>query len=408
MRLSANRTSAGLPGVTSSPHGTRPHVVHVLDRLSVGGMETVLLDVIAATRTEYSHHVICLRERGVRAVRAEAMGVSVESIDKRAGKDLAAYGRLWRRLQALSPAIVHSYNIGALEACVPARLAGVKYIVHAEHGRDVSDPYGENRKYRLMRRALAPLISRFVPVSRDLAAWLIRDIGIAERKVVPVCNGIDTARFAPDESSGYPRHSSANPAAPDKRPIAIGSVGRLDAVKGFDTLIDAFAVLCRRFPDRPMTLEIVGDGPERGNLVRCIEDLGLVDRVVLAGPRDDVETFLQSLDIYVCSSVAEGIALTVLEAMAAARPVVATRVGGNPELVDAGHTGVLVEPKAPEALADALAAYVENPQAAAAAGRAGRARAVAEFDLAVMADRYRALYGQLLGRSRTTRASTVN
>jgi glycosyltransferase involved in cell wall biosynthesis len=157
-----------------------------------------------------------------------------------------------------------------------------------------------------------------------------------------------------------------------------------------------------------MTLTIVGDGPEREYLARRIGDLGLGDQVELSGPRDDVEVFLRALDLYVCSPIAEGIALTVLEAMATALPVVATRVGGNPELIEPARTGTLVEPNSPSELAEAITGYVENPQAAAAAGRTGRASAVAEFDTGVMADRYRALYGQLLRDRRGADTETAN
>ncbi|HET7314043.1 glycosyltransferase, partial [Salinisphaera sp.] len=150
----------------------RPRVVHVIDRLSVGGMESVALAVIGATVDRYEHVIVGLRERGDLAARAEAMGVPVESIDKRPGKDPAAYVRLRRRLRALAPDIVHSYNIGAIDAAVPARLAGCRHVVHAEHGRDAADPNGSNTKYRWLRRLLAPTISRFVPVSADLARWL--------------------------------------------------------------------------------------------------------------------------------------------------------------------------------------------------------------------------------------------
>lgn len=370
---------------------TRPRVTHVIDRLGLGGMESVALAVMDATRDRYEHIVIGLRERGELAVRAEAMGVAVESIDKQAGKDPAAYGRLYRRLRVLAPDIVHSYNIGAIDAALPARLAGCRRIVHAEHGRDAADPNGTHAKYRWLRRLLAPAISRFVPVSADLARWLTEDIRIPASRIALIRNGIDTARFAPGEV----RDVAGLPSA-DGRTRIIGTIGRLDPVKGFDDLIEAMARLSRMPDAPPVHLVIVGDGPERARLTERIQALGLEARVTLIGQRDDAEALLRRFDVYVCASIAEGIALTVLEAMATGLPVIATAVGGNPELVADGETGVLVTPRAPDTLAAALACLLADPERARAMGQAGRRRVEAEFSVASMVAGYCALYDDLL------------
>lgn len=371
----------------------RPRVVHVIDRLGVGGMESVALAVIAATRDRYDHVVIGLRERGELAARAEALGVAVESIDKQPGKDPAVYLRLYHRLRALAPDIVHSYNIGALDAAVPARLAGCRHVVHAEHGRDAADPNGSNHKYRWLRRVIAPAISRFVPVSADLARWLERDVRIPRSKIELIRNGIDTERFAPGEAAVLPGLPLINAAT-----RVIGTVGRLDPVKGFDHLLDAMAVLAARRDIPPVHLVVVGGGPEHEHLAGRIRELGLQAQVTLAGQRDDADALLKHFDVYVCSSIAEGIALTVLEAMASGLPVVATAVGGNPELVADGETGLLVPARQPQALAEALARVLSAPERAQAMGQAARRRAQAEFSVASMVAGYCSLYDALLAR----------
>ncbi|MGN8199916.1 glycosyltransferase [Salinisphaera sp. RV14] len=371
----------------------RPRVVHVIDRLGVGGMESVALAVIAATRDRYAHHIIGLRDRGELAARAEALGVTVDSIDKQPGKDPAAYLRLYRRLRALAPDIVHSYNIGAIDAAVPARLAGCRYIVHAEHGRDAADPNGSNARYRWLRRLLAPAISRFVPVSADLAGWLARDVRIPRSKIVLIRNGIDTERFAPGEAAVVPGLPAIEAGT-----RVIGTVGRLDPVKGFDHLLDAVAVLTARSGMPPLHLVIVGDGPEKERLAGRVRELGLDGRVTLAGQRDDADAWFKHFDVYVCASIAEGIALTVLEAMASGLPVVATAVGGNPELVADGETGLLVPARRPEAMASALARVLSAPERAQAMGQAARRRVQAEFSVASMVAGYCSLYDALLAR----------
>ena len=385
--------SAGMNTDMSEATSRQPVIVHVLDQFEIGGMETVALNVIAGSRERYRHVIVCLRGRGMLAPRAEALGADVHAVDKNAGKDIGAYLRLRRLLRRLNPDLVHTYNIGALDVAFWARLAGVKRVVHAEHGRDVADPQGRNPKYRRLRRLMAPLIRAFVPVSADLERWLIEDVGIARAKVNLIRNGIDIERFRP-VVAGQPRGSHELITAGD---IVIGSVGRLDAVKAFATLIDAFARLAAELPDQPLRLLLVGDGPERHALAQQAIALGLGDRVVLAGARDDVPQLLQAMDVYVCSSIAEGIALTILEAMGTALPVVATAVGGNPELVVPGDTGTLVPASDATALADALRAFVVSPGTIKTAGQAGRERVCEQFSLDAMTARYCQLYDRVLG-----------
>ncbi|HET7313027.1 glycosyltransferase, partial [Salinisphaera sp.] len=265
--------------------------------------------------------------------------------------------------------------------------------VHAEHGRDAADPNGSNTKYRWLRRLLAPTISRFVPVSADLARWLEQDVRIPRSRIRLIRNGIDIARFAPGSRvpvEGLP--------APDADTRVIGTVGRLDPVKGFDDLLQAMAKLVARRDLPRLHLVVVGDGPEHERLRERIASLGLEERVTLAGQRDDADALLRLFDVYVCSSIAEGIALTILEAMATGLPVVATAVGGNPELVRDGETGLLTPARQPEALADALARVLAQPERARAMGEAARRRVEAEFSIDAMVDGYIKLYDELLAR----------
>jgi sugar transferase (PEP-CTERM/EpsH1 system associated) len=231
---------------------------------------------------------------------------------------------------------------------------------------------------------LAPLVTQFVTVSRDLARWLIEDVRVPARKVRTIYNGVDTCSFSPGDREAA-RHGLG---VPDGWKV-VGTVGRLDPVKDHEGLIQAFA----RVPqDGPVLLVLVGDGPLRGRLATVVSRLDLQDRIRILGDRDDIPLLLRSFDVFVLPSVGEGVSNALLEAMATGLPVVATQVGGNQELVQDGVTGRLVEARCPEALAAVITAYLKNTELARRHGAAGRARVEREFSLTRMLAAYEELY----------------
>ena len=181
--------------------------------------------------------MVALTSSGPLAERLPA-GTPIHGLGKRPGLDPAAVVRLARTLRRLRPDIVHSRNWGALDAVLAARLVRVPAVIHGEHGREVADPAGLDPRRRRIRRALAPLVDRFVAVSHDLERWLVHTVGIAARKVVTIHNGVDTDRFS-DEGRAIGR--AALGVAADA--LVIGTVGRLDPVKDQRGLLDAFAAL---------------------------------------------------------------------------------------------------------------------------------------------------------------------
>lgn len=376
----------------------KPLIVHVLYRLDTGGMERIALTVIHHTHERYRHAVICLAGYG--ALRDELADADVPclSLDKRPGKDPGCYLRLWRALRKLKPDLVQTYNIGALDAAPVIRLAGVRRIVHAEHGRDVTDPNGDNPRYLRLRRWMAPFISRFVAVSRDLQHWLIERARIRPDKVMFIPNGIDVAAFDVARVPQRPRVLLGDFAPPGSALIA--NVARLDKVKDQAGLLDAFKLLQERAGQQDIgcRLIIVGGGPEHDDLQRRVEQLGLTQTVRLLGNRSDVAALLAESDVFVLSSIAEGMPLTLLEAMASGLPVVATDVGGVASLVENGTAGTLVPPRDPQTLADALGAYVADEALRRRHGDAGRVCVTARFSLDAMLSGYTALYDDLSGQ----------
>lgn len=374
----------------------KPLILHVLYRLDVGGMDRFVVTLVNHTGDRYRHAVVSLTEFGPMRGDIADPEVSCVALHKQPGKDWGCYLRFWRALRDLEPDVVHSYNLGALDLAPVAKLAGVRHVVHAERGRDVADPQGRNLKYRRLRRWMSPFIARWLPVSRDLEAWLTAEVGIDPLKVSCIPNGIDVRKYAGRETAAEVRPLTGDFAPPGT--LLVMNVGRLDAVKDQAGLIDAFDRLCNG--DTPAAanprLAIVGEGNERAALERRILQLGLGDRVRLLGNRNDVPALLAEADVFVLSSVGEGMPGVVLEAMASSLPVVATRVGGTGELVVDGETGTLVAPSDPDALAAAIDAYVRDPALRQRHGKAGRARAESRFSLDSMVSAYVALYDGLL------------
>ncbi len=374
----------------------RPLIVHVLYRLDTGGMERVMVSVINHTGKRYRHAVVCLAGFGAMRDEIRDTGVPCVTLGKRPGKDWRCHWRLWRLLRRLQPALVQTYNIGALDAAAMASLAGVRRIIHAEHGRDASDPHGRRRRYRLLRRLLQPFITRFVAVSGDLENWLRDEVGIRPRKITCIRNGIDTERYAVSPGLRLERRLLGGFAPPGTTLFA--NVGRLDAVKDQVGLVRAFHRLRELVSthDSDLRLVIMGEGAERTRIERQVARLQLEDAVLLLGNREDVATLLSECDVFVLSSLAEGIPLTVLEAMATGLPVVATDVGGVGEVVVHGVTGLLVPPSDERALARALGHYVGDRELRIHHGRSGRVRVQDKFELADMVSAYGALYDALL------------
>ena len=373
-----------------------PLVVHVIYALGTGGLENGLVNLINRTPpNRYRHAIICLTESGSFAGRITVPGVPIIALHKRPGHDPAMYWRLWRALRRLRPAIVHTRNMAALDTQLLGLLMPRTRRVHGEHGRDVHDLDGSNRRYRWLRRALAPLIQRFICVSQDLAQWLVEDVGIPGRKVVQLYNGVDHERFASPgpKPADWPAHWPADA-------LVVGTVGRLAAVKDQQTLIRALAHSFQMRPDlrKRVRCIVVGDGPERPALEVAIAAAGLGEAVWLAGDRVDVPALLGAMDLFLLPSLGEGISNTVLEAMAAGLPVIATHVGGNPELVIEGETGHLVPVGDPAALAAAVLPLLDDPARRRAFGEAARQSVRERFDWPRTVAGYLAVYDEVLGR----------
>ncbi len=381
-----------MPQVVSDPKNARPLIAHVIYRLGVGGLENGVVNLVNRLPADrFRHAIVCLTDYTDFGRRISREDVTVHAMNMRAGQDFGVWRRLYHLFREMQPTIVHTRNLGALEAQIAAWLARVPVRVHGEHGWDVFDPHGENTKYRLIRRAHRPLVHRYVPLSKELERYLHDAVGVPARAMRRIYNGVDTERFHPGPGAGLPEGFADDA-------LVIGTVGRMHGVKDQVNLTHAFIELTERLPEHAARLRLVliGDGPLRARCAALLEQAGLQGHAWLPGARDDVPDLLRAMDLFVLPSLAEGISNTILEAMASGLVVIATAVGGNAELVVDGETGCLVPAADSSALADALQCYVIDPERRECHARAARRRAEDVFGLELMLERYTALYEELL------------
>ncbi len=382
----------------------RSLVMHVVYRFDVGGLENGVVNLINRMPADRFRHVVVALTQCVPSFRAriERPDTQFVSLDKPPGHGVRLYPRLYRLFREYRPAIVHTRNLAALEAVVPAAAAGVPVRVHGEHGWDVFDPAGTRTTFRLVRRLYRPFVGRYVALSGHIAQYLAEAVGVPAARIERICNGVDTVRFRP-AAGGRQALDGAPPVPADA--VLIGTVGRLQAVKDQPMLVRAVSHLVaqRARGAERLRLAIVGDGPLRDTIASEVRAGGIGDRVWLAGERADVPDVMRSLDVFALPSLGEGISNTILEAMASGLPVVATDVGGNAELIDPGRTGALAAPADHVALADALAPYVAYGDVRRRHGEAGRRCVEAGFSLDGMVDRYVALYQHMIGAALPSR-----
>lgn len=359
-----------------------PLIVHIIYRFDIGGLESVLVNMInTMPEQSYRHVIISLTESSEFEKRINRDDVEVICLHKQAGNDPKIHLKIWRLLRQLKPACVHTYNIATLEYNVIAFLAGIKKRIHAEHGRDIYDLDGSNKKYQYLRRFINPFVTKWIPVSKELADWLVDVVKLPKAKVKLIYNGIDLELYRPKEHV-------------QKETCVIGSVGRMAIVKDQLTLIKAAEVLVTENPELKQILRIVlvGDGELHSTIQGYIADHSLKDNVELLGARNDVACILQDFDVFVLPSLAEGIPLTILEAMATALPVISTEVGGVPELIENNAQGYLIKPKDVKGLATKIKLYIDKPELMVQHGTSGRKKVEKNFSLQAMTKQYLQIY----------------
>jgi len=369
--------------------------MHLLHTFGVGGMEVGITKLVNGLDGARVTSTICSCCPGDSLKERLRPDVRLFELDRRPGNDIALVTKLYSLMRRERPHVLHTHRWATLcEGVIAARLAGVPFVVHGEHGTLETRPLNVRVQRWMWKR-----VDRVLSVSSRLAERMSRDVGFPLDRITVIRNGVDLDRFTPLKRG--PARAALGIAAAD---LVIGSVGRLVAVKDQATLLRALAIV----RDAGVTFRgvIAGTGPLRAELEGLRGQLGL-SSVELLGNRNDVDTVLATFDVFVLSSVSEGLSNTIQEAMATGVPVVATRVGGADELVQENRTGLLVPSSDPQSMADAILRLARDRAARGAMGAAGRERAEAMFSIRGMMRGYEELYIDVV-TSRASRYGTVN
>ncbi len=367
----------------------RPRVLLLTVGLGVGGAEEIIRQALPLIEEDgFDATLWSLKKEGRLLREIREAGGRAEALGGDGPWNPAPLGRLWSGIRREGFDLIHSHLYWAnLAARLAGRGAGRAAVVNSHHGTDA----WISPSRRWLERATLPLADRIIACSEAVRRYAVEEVGMPEEKVITVSNGVRALRF----SDGSRREAvrAALGLAPGQR--VVGTVGRLDEpVKGLAGLVAAIGRVTERIPGTVCLA--IGEGRSRASLEAAVGQSGLEGRFRFLGERRDVPDLLHALDLYVQPSLLEGFGLSALEAMAAGKAVVASRVGGLVEVVEDSVTGDLVPPGAPEALARAIVRLLEHPARRERYGREGRARARERFPLERMVSGWTRLYRDLL------------
>lgn len=355
-------------------------VVHLTYSLGFGGLEQVIVNLINNSQGYAFEHVIVTLTEEQDLYPSIEPDTPIYCLYKSPGNDLATHVKLFRLLRSLNADVLHTYNFGTIEYHCTARLAGIKTLVHADHGRGGDSSGGSDRLRNLVRKFSALFLKQYVVVSPDLYQWARDELHISEDKLQLIYNGVNLEEYRPGNEK-FDRYT-------------ICTVGRAHPVKNQAMLIQAFARAREADPSFGQAqLLLVGDGPCLPELEQLVTSLQLRDHVQLLGYREDVAGILRKSHVFVLSSLYEAMPMTLLEAMACELPVVSTDVGGVQHLVS-DEEGWLVPSDNAQAMADTLLSLFRDHDACRKKARAGKEMVVANYSIDVMVNRYAAIYDQ--------------
>ena len=364
----------------------------MIGTLEIGGSERQLVQLATGLdRTAFDPLVVCLSKGGPLERDLADGGVPVKIVGLRSLRQVwhspISLGRLVRLVARERPTIVHGFLFWAyVLGAYAARLVGVPIVVASRRSLGI---YKEGKAHYLALERLANRMTDIVVANSEAVRRdVIRQEGLAGEKVAVIHNGVEL-----DPAALTPHPDRASIGVDAESPL-VGVLANLIPYKGHDHFLIAWQIVVRRFPNAVALL--IGEGPARRDIERRISELGLGRSVRLLGTRDDARAVLSLLDLVVHPSQQEGFSNAILEAMAAGKPVVATNVGGNPEAVVEGVTGLLVSEGDPDGLAAAVIRLLEAPALREAFGAAGRDRVSRNFSVRATIERYERLYRDLV------------
>ena len=368
---------------------TAAHVLHLIDSLKIGGAEILLRELSVGLVRRGFRVSIGYSTSGPLVQELTALGLPLTRLARLMRIDPILFWGMISLIRRESPQIVHTHLFKSdFHGRLAARIAGAPVVVSTLHS---IDRWAQGRSLGRLYGWTARFADRVITVSEDVRRFHATYTGIAEEKLVTIENGVDIQRFAELESAGRVVRKELDI---DNAALVFGVVGRLTPPKDHSTFLKAAALILQKAPQARFLL--VGEGPLRKDLELQAQEIGLGRALIFTGLRKDIPAVLAAVDVLVFSSLWEGLPVALLEGMAAARPVVATAVGGIPEVVLPDKSAILVPPGDADALAQACLRLASDSATRRSMGQAGFERVVARYSIDAMIDRTAALYAQLL------------
>ena len=379
-------------GTETASAPNRPlRLLCMLDELDIGGTEQQILELVRRVDRARFEPMVCCFRHGRKAEEIEALGVPVFRISKSHKLDAGIILKIAKLLREQRIDILQTYLWTANAwGRVAARIAGTPVVVASERNVDI----WEQSYKRMIGRTLAHSTDKIIANSEAVRDYLLDRGGLDPEKVVRIYNGVNFERF---EKPFDPMERRRELGLPEGALLA-GVVARVEPAKDHDTLLHAMASV--RDQTAHLHLAVVGDGRQTERLTALANQLGLGDRVHFTGFRTDAAEWIRTFDFSVLSSVKEGLSNPVIESMAAGKPVIATAVGGNPEVIVEGETGFLLPTREPELFGAAIARMVADPARMRELGDASKMRVESLFSVEKMVDNTSNLYLDLIGQSR--------
>lgn len=365
---------------------SRPiHIQHVILSLQPGGLENGVVNVVNGLNpSRFQSSICCLKQAGEFSSRIPPNRAQIYEMGLQSGNDYLLPLRLARLFRRTRTDIVHTRNPEAFfYGFLGAKLGGVRAVIHSEHGRTFPD----KPHRRFLQRLFTRYTDKVFAVSEQLKQDLVTHVGLSAARIDVLYNGVDT-----NTTHGRDRSAIRRELGVRDSDIVIGSVGRLAPVKNYAILLRAVPGL---LTNHDVTVIFVGEGPERPALETLADSLQIRQQVRFLGHRNDVRALLDGMDIFVLPSQSEGMSNTLLEAMAAGVPVVASDVGGNTEIVRDKQDGLIFPRDDLEQLRARLAILCNDSAYRKQLGRSGYARVLQAFSIQAMIARYEELYNRI-------------
>lgn len=365
-------------------HKTPLKVMHVIEDLENGGAERVLINLVAGLPVQFFQTMVCcLAKKGRMAAELEERGLRVIALHKRPGVDVGLLWRLQKLLRAQQIDILHTHVFTAnLWGRLAGILARVPVLITHEHSTfTIAD-----QTRRGIEQQLARTTTQIISVSEQLRRCLIETGGLPADKVITIHNGLRLP-VAVNQATQMELQRELDL---ERFSPLIGSIGRQEVRKNYPLLLEAMPKILEHYPQAGLLL--VGEGPETSHLKQLAQAKGLAENVIFAGHRQEIYELLSFMSVFCLPSQTEGISMAILEALAAKVPVVATRVGGNPEIILDDRYGLLVPPNDKSAFTGALLQTLQDRETAGARAQAGQKFVQENFSEQQMIQRITALY----------------